>query len=450
MSGRIAGVIVDEAGQPAIGARVSIAEAAQAGRSIVFNAWAGATDALGRFEANGLRAAEYDVTAAWSRGTRGATERVRTGDLEVRIVLASGATIAGRVLLDGEPMPYFGVLLSTPNVFGGEPVEVRASDGRFALPHVSPGTWSLSLLGPGTWRKVIEEVTVGDQPLVDLGDIKMGRALRVAGHVRDRNGAPVAHARVLVGRWRGEPADHTQLESWFYGDYEATTDRDGAYVFDGIDANQDPSRSPQIWAEHGEAGVSILRELGPTETEVDFTLLGVGRIEGFVIGQLGGHAAVTATRPDEPPHARFAMVRGAGFRFDYMPPGDFVVRIESRDVDVAAPVTVTVVANGTARPTLEVTTPTVELTVRVPTGQAKELVIEPTSEGAGVGGRWNMISQHGTHDECHLYLVRPGSYRLSIDRTTWMSVTISDVLPEQTIDLLSGGLKPEARGPQDP
>jgi hypothetical protein len=434
---RIAGLVVDDGGQPAVGAHVSIAEPSQAGRSIVFNHWIGETDANGRFEAAGLDAPEYDVCVSWKQAPGRqdpARHRVRTGNTSVHIVLATGTTVCGRVLLDGEPLPHFGVLLMPPNHFAA-PTEVRAADGRFALRHVEPGRWWLSVLGPGTWRKVIEDIEVGGQPVVDVGDVAMKLALRISGHVRDLAGVPVADARVIVGRWsRTGIAYATRLEAAFWGEYETTTDRDGEYVFDGIDANQHPARSPHIWAEHDDAGVSIIRELGPTETMIDFTLLRAGHIDGAIVGQIGGFASVIAEHADEPGRARWAKVDAGRFRFDDVPTGDYVVRLNVAGPEQTPPARVTVVADETTTAKLEMTLPSVRLTVRVTTGRAKDLVIEPTSEGAGVGGAIRGISKRGTHDECNLDMVRPGTYRLSLDGKT-TTITVTGVVPEQIVDL---------------
>jgi len=75
------------------------------------------------------------------------------------------------------------------------------------------------------------------------------------------------------------------------------------------------------------------------------------------------------------------------------------------------------------------------LTVRVPAGRGKDLVLEPTSDGAAVGGRWRGIMVMGDEDRCSLEFVRPGDYRASLDGEQWRTVTIASSPVEQTIDL---------------
>jgi hypothetical protein len=62
-------------------------------------------------------------------------------------------------------------------------------------------------------------------------------------------------------------------------------------------------------------------------------------------------------------------------------------------------------------------------------------VIEPVGEGAGVGARSRMISGRGAEEHCHLSFVRPGDYRLSLDKITWTPLRLAASPAEQTVDL---------------
>ena len=374
----IAGVVVDDLGNPVNGAHVSIAEPSQRRRSMVMNRWSGRTDVNGRFEVIDLDALEYHIESSWTDwrdGGPSTNQLAKTGDINVRVVLPSGASVSGRVLCDGTPMKYFGV------GFDGRVTGFRGSDGRFLLRHLVPGSLKLEILGPATRRSIIDVHLVNGQQL-EFGDIHLRRGQRLEGHVRDRAGNPVAGARVIVGR--ADPrVDSSRLEQWFRGRFETLTDDRGAYRFDGIDAHGAPLPSPQIWATDDRAGASVIEGLPTTDATVDIVLLGAGNIEGFVQGPGGGRALITASHPGESTvrHARMANDE-ARFEFSELPPGNYVVRLSDRP-DVFT--MVTVVNGETAQATITTSVATVGLTVIVPSGRGKDLSIEPTGASAGLG-----------------------------------------------------------------
>jgi protocatechuate 3,4-dioxygenase beta subunit len=436
---RLAGVVVDETGQPLIGAHVALTEPSQRGGSIM--KWGGETDGRGRFDVDGLESSEFDVSARWPRqqsSTRDPSPalRVRTGDTNIRIELTRSAAVRGRVLLDGHPLPYFGVSLTPQGVFGGSPIGFRSSVGRFALPHVAPGIWQIGVIGPGTGLKIVDQIAIADRSGVDLGDIEMERGHRIVGRVFDQAGAPAIGARVIVGHWgRLGSSVRSRLEGWFMRHYEVTTGDDGAYEFEGIAAHLAWPRAPQIWAEYGLSGDSLIRDVSDADTSIDLSLLGTGKIEGVVEGLRGGHVIiVVAVRADEPDHARMASVGKDGrFRFD-VPSGDYVVRLSLPDAEAVAPVNVAVVTNQIAKVTLIMSTSSVRLTVIVPPGRGKDLVIEPKSAGAAINGRGRSTMGMGSEDRCSFDFVRPGDYRLSLDGNAWTTVSVGSSPTEQTID----------------
>jgi hypothetical protein len=73
--------------------------------------------------------------------------------------------IAGRVVLDGVPMPHYRVSLSkTPHRH--EQQEVRGADGRFTFSGLEPGTWRVEIVGTSTKRVVLEEVIMCEGEVV--------------------------------------------------------------------------------------------------------------------------------------------------------------------------------------------------------------------------------------------------------------------------------------------
>ena len=83
----------------------------------------------------------------------------------------------------------------------------------------------------------------------------------------------------------------------------------------------------------------------------------------------------------------------------------------------------------------EMSTTSISLTVIVPPGGAKELLIEPTSIDAGVNDKVRRSMRMGTEERCRFDFVRPGDYRLSLDGDTWTAISVGSSPAEQTIDL---------------
>jgi protocatechuate 3,4-dioxygenase beta subunit len=437
---RIAGQIVDAAGEPVARATLRVYETAAdtSGSIIVARKWE-ETDALGHFDIDELDGDEYDVTidppGPADHDHKPVRHRVRTGDTDVKLALPPSGTVSGRVLLDGAPLPYFGASLTKPRVLGGTPIGFRDERGCFTLKHVVPGTWRLALLGPGTRLRTLEDIVVEPGGTVSLGDIVMERGQQIAGFVRDSSGAPIAGTRVIVGRWARVPGtEYPRLMQAFHEHFEAITDAQGAYLFDGIDAHRWP-RLPNIWAAHPALGVSTIRELRPADAELDFVIVGAGDVEGVIDGLSGGRPTAFATRGDEPTHARMAFPDKQGiFRFEALPVGEYVVSLDVGSEHLTSE-KVTVVADQTHSIRLKMATSSVRVTVIVPDGRGKDLQFEPTSESAGVDGRVRMITRSGGEERCNLDFVRPGEYRASVDGREWREFTIASAPAEQTIDL---------------
>ena len=278
-------------------------------------------------------------------------QRVRVGQQDLKLVLPTGGTLVGRVLEGGAPVSYFGLgLLPERRRLDGpitDPIGVRSDDGRFAIRHVPPGKRRVAVLAPGTRLAITEKITIAGNETIDLGDVVLERGTRITGFVRDRSGAPVVNARVIVGALPVASVK-SPIENWFLGQYEAFTDATGAYTLEGVDAPR-PSFGPfggTIQAIHPVAGLSVISEVPVTDATLDFVLLGRGRIEGTV-SNLRGYLLV-AMRAGEPPHARMVFEKKGQFELE-VPPGDYVIR---RHDEESPSVRVTVADGQTVSATL--------------------------------------------------------------------------------------------------
>jgi hypothetical protein len=246
-----------------------------------------------------------------------------------------------------------------------------------------------------------------------------------------------AGARVVIGRCTERSSSirvSARLQQAFAEHFETTTDADGAYTFDGIDACQLAMRTKHIWAVRVDTGVSIVREVPQGDASIDHTLIRAGCIKGMVERVTGGRPTVLAVRSDEPRRARISSIDHDGrFAFDDIPCGDYVVTLDERGIEPVSPANVTVVANQTATAVLAMAADSIELTVKVPPGRAMDLVFEAVGTGPGAP-RSRSSACMGAEESCTFYFVRPGEYRLSLDATTRI-VTLSALPAEQTIDL---------------
>jgi protocatechuate 3,4-dioxygenase beta subunit len=451
---RLTGVLVDESGRPVPDAYV--VSRASAKESSTSYQWV-LTNDRGQFDFGGLEPGDYELSAsvadvdrgesAFGVDRKGVTAHARTGDIDVKLVMPQRGILTGRVLFLGGPLTYYGVTLQREHYspFGGSPIPIHASDGRFALRNVDSGTWRLVVLGPGTRRKVIDGLSAGPGETVDIGDIVLERGNRVLGHVRDESGTLVSGARVMIGRRIHD--DRSQLQAWFHGEYETRTDGSGAYEFAGIDSQEHHMRPPLLSAVDERAGASLLRELTSDENTVDLVLLGAGSIAGTVYGLQDRVALVYATRDDEPPRARHARVKDGRFHFDDVPPGTYAVSLDTPPTENVTPINVVVRHRKTSQAKILMKSSTVRLIVRVPAGRGRDLRLEPASEGAGIGDRIRMSTGMGSEDRCRFDYVKPGEYRASLDGTAWTMLRVTASPREQTVDLRYANAASELRQP---
>jgi hypothetical protein len=338
----IAGVVVDTRGAPVVGAEVRTAAA---------RVCCDVTDGDGRFRLDGLPPATYDLEVRWpaqrDRG-KAIVARHAAGDRDVVLVAPATATIRGRVLFDGTPMPYFGVSLTTCPQFPwiADALGVRSDDGRFELTGITAATWGLVIAGPGTTMHAIAPFEVNPGAELDVGDVHLGPGRRISGHVEDARGVRIAGARVAIGRDACDDRDCDPPQSWFRGNFETTTDADGAFVLDGVSS---PPHA-RLSAFHPERGASMEVECPAIDAPVGLTLVETGTIEGVVFDLAEGHYTVWAYRQPKRADLRTTTVDPSGrFVIEHVRPGDYTIEmIRPFRKPVPPLTTVTVAANERA------------------------------------------------------------------------------------------------------
>ncbi|MFQ5845811.1 MAG: carboxypeptidase-like regulatory domain-containing protein, partial [Planctomycetota bacterium] len=145
--GVVAGTVVDEAGTPVpgVGVRLGAAEAASPDGAVgmVGRPRSAQTDEEGRFRIRGLAGERYRVHVASSDWVAAETPEVSVGDLDVRIVVHKGLSIAGTVLdAGGRPVPQAVVQAESAST-GKTGYAVSGEDGTFEIGGLVEGTYRL-------------------------------------------------------------------------------------------------------------------------------------------------------------------------------------------------------------------------------------------------------------------------------------------------------------------
>ncbi len=337
VTGTIAGLVVDPAGQPIEGAQVTAGPSFGDNRNQMdFSAFRlrgfpqSLTDASGAFKLVGLAPGSYNVNASRGegRGPRGPFGggmgdgvSAKTGDANIKIVLPPTGNVKGKVQLsDG----------STPAMFtvGVGPMmsQVGNADGTFEIADLSPNKYELSVRGP-TFQTRAVEVTVESTKTTDAGTITVDKGRSIAGHVV-ADGKPVAGATVYAGRivFGNGTSSSAPMGPMGQGTKKDTTDDQGAFALSGF-----PPGDITIVAEHETLGRSRgmrLPTMLPGQTELTLNLEKFGALTGVL--RQGGKAAegvFVSCQSTTTPGAIYSVASGpdGGYRFDRLAPDIYKV-----------------------------------------------------------------------------------------------------------------------------
>lgn len=259
---KVFGRVVDASGAPVVGAKVE-PEGIQRGTGGSWGALKG-VDPLAITDENGeflLTAQEPFDALHLIIEARGLAKLRRNGlapDQEHVITLTEGASVTGRVLAEGKPLPNVAVGIAGANRMAGEFVgywEIGTDDqGRFLFPSLPTNTEyfvygiarTLHEYGAIPAKKVRAQ---GDGTVTDIGDLTIGPGLRLAGQVVLSDGANVPDkTRVTVGFDDAWDAQYAEVDG--EGRFEikgippkaslSVSTRVKEYRFSGRNASLDP------------------------------------------------------------------------------------------------------------------------------------------------------------------------------------------------------------------
>lgn len=218
---RVVGRVVRGAEErPVEGARLVISESGTgAGSKEVV------TDAQGAFEIDGLGAFGYNLRVPeYSLRASFALSSGQTKELVFRI---GGTTVRGQVLRAGKGAQA-SVSMTQPD--GASYNTVSGLDGSYEIKGVAPGSWTIeaTVYGNLSSSRMEEEIVIGDEPEV-VKDLIFPSG-RLVGRVEDKEGNPVANARISAQPPRGSGV----YDSFIPETVRSTSKADGSFVIEGV------------------------------------------------------------------------------------------------------------------------------------------------------------------------------------------------------------------------
>jgi hypothetical protein len=346
ITGAIAGVVVDPAGQPVEGAQVTALPAGgmfggrggpggpggfDPSQMMLRGVPEDASDSSGRFRLIGLLAGEYRLSAAPSTRTgprRGGFRDAviaRTGDESVKLVVQPEGSVKGRVAFaDGSAPDLFTVAVppSQQSFAGG--------GGAFQLDGIAPGSYQLEVRGP-SFQNTAVRVAIPAAGVADAGTITVVKGRAIAGIVV-ADGQPVADATVYAGRQvmgngsTTAPPAGPVAQQFGGGSKTTTTDASGAFSLSGFGDGD-----LTVIADHAAIGRSRALRLPtvmPGQTELTLVLEKYGALTGVL--RQGGQPApgvMVTCQAVATPGAVFSVAAGAdgAYRFDRLAPDTYKV-----------------------------------------------------------------------------------------------------------------------------
>ncbi|SIO58256.1 RNA polymerase sigma factor, sigma-70 family [Singulisphaera sp. GP187] len=281
----IGGLIRDEAGVPIEGAIVYIRADSGYGDGVPFTdvfEYPAKTDAQGRWRCDLIPAGASDVSTRLvhpdyvSDQSYGDTPVPSPEQLSAQsavMVMTRGATLSGTVTdAGGRPIPGADVKLGIDRFGAPQPPSTQTdAEGHYQF-HVKPGSQVLTVQAKGHAPDLKRLPAVQGRERVDF---QLLPAQPFFGRIVDRQGRPVAGARIVADTWRGCRTLNTKF----------TTDAEGYYRWDDAPADE---VLIDIW----KGGYMPIRKRPMTASpeEVEIRLAPMLRVQGSVVDAESGQA----------------------------------------------------------------------------------------------------------------------------------------------------------------
>ena len=374
VGGAIAGLVVDGRGRPLPEAQVTARSTELWSRGPIkserLTSWdlrgipTLVADAGGRFRFTGLPAGRYNLAAVRpgappDHRALQASVDAHPGDLEVRVVVRGDGQLRGRVALeDGHPAESFSLSLGPV-----APLPFAGGDGAFLLA-APAGRHPLTVTGPAFATRKLDEVTVTEGEVRDLGTITVKRGRSITGRVLGPDGAPVAGAQVVAGQFLSGGGSQLYIPTESGESQETTSDEGGRFVLIGFQ----PGPLVVVAGKPGQ-GRSDSIPIPPQQASarLDLVLRPTGALDGRVTrdGQPFPETVVIATR--QMGTSNFFVMSGPDGRFalDALAPGpQLLYAFVNRNKDFLVR-SITVEPGQRAHADLEVRTGSLSLTVKL-------------------------------------------------------------------------------------
>jgi len=379
VTGTIAGTVVDDAGAPVPEVTVNAFPDIMGGASTeglaLSDMSSATTDGAGAFKITGLPAGAYKLWANRGGGGREWGQHgtaAKTGDSNVKLVLAAPGTLIGKVEIEGVGVPKIAF------VQVGYKAAVPITGGAFTVKDLTPGKYQVTFRGPEFAQQAKSNVEIVPGKTTDLGTVKLFHGRRLTGKVVDSSGTPVASAKVKLAEILFTAStDEDQAESWedIAGWRSTVTDQDGEFTLIGV-----PTKQTNAMADspRGRSLAVVIPEGTEDPAPITLKLRGFGSISGRVVLKGEPQAGVTISESSKGggAQAAFAQTDDAGnFRLPKVPEGTHVLQAMQAKMMAFKSTTVTVdVKEGRES----------KITIEIPVGQISLAVQIKPAAGAKV------------------------------------------------------------------
>jgi uncharacterized GH25 family protein len=334
VTGTIAGVVVDPAGNPIEGAQVSAGpNFKDQGATRDFSQWRlrgfpqEITDGDGHFTLAGLAPGSYMVRATRSqnasRNRRDAVEGTvaETGTKNLKIVLQPEGAVKGNVqFADGSSPGAFTVQVGfTQQSFMGK-------SGEFVLDALPPQKYELSVRGPSFQTKAVE-VTVEPAKTADAGTIRVDKG-RILSGIVIADGQPVPNATVYAGRqiFGSGTTNSANFGPMGQGTKTDTTDASGKFAISGLNEGDIAVVAEQ--ATIGRSKAMRVPTTMPGQGELVLELQKFGSLSGILrVGGKPAEGVFVSCQSTTTPGAIYAVASGpdGAYRYDRLAPDTYKV-----------------------------------------------------------------------------------------------------------------------------